>query len=409
MTTFDIDDASHHLDPYPTYAQLRQESPVFFYPDFGFWMVLRYEDVANCVRNPAVFSHEQFWMEPVSKHDASNEDQKYVIDSFSHMFMYADGARHSRMRRQSNQRFGPREVKAQRANVERICRQLLEDCREKGSVDFVHNFALLLPSLVVADYLGIPTQDRDEIRHLVDLFSVIFEPLLPDDARHTMLVDAGKPLADYLDGLIEKRRKNPGDDFISMIASVSENGGGMTVDELRGNLMHLLIAGNETTTNLLGHLMVVLSRHPQVRHRIASDHQLVAPCVEETLRWEAPIQLIIRHPVEDVQIAGQDIPKGALIGLVIASANHDEQRFPGPDVWDIDRPNSKEHLSFANGPHFCIGAPLARLEGAVAVEMLTTEFRDLVVENETEATWKPDNLLRGYNYLPVKASQSAPA
>ena len=404
MTTFNAMETDFHENPYPTYAKMREETPVFWYPEMGYWLILTYVDVAEAVRNPSLFSHEQFWDEPVSNHEPNDEQQAHVVDSFSHIMMYKDGDEHARMRRQSNKTFAPKQVAASQDAVTRICRTLLEDCRAKGTFDFAQDFANLLPSLVVADYLGIPVRDRAEIRELADRFSVIFEPFLAEDARRDMLLGS-VALCDYLDELIVARRREPQDDFVSMLASRPEADGGMTVPEIRGNLLHLLVAGNETTTNLLGHLMVVLSEQPGMRQRIGADAELAGPCVEEALRYEAPIQIITRKLTRELTLQGQDIPAGALIALVVGSANRDQTRFEDPDTFDLDRPNN-QHMSLGAGSHFCLGAPLARLEGRVAVEMLTTDFADLVVDDTAPPpVWKWDQLLRGYTYLGVRSTR----
>jgi cytochrome P450 len=408
MSDFDATNSSFHADPYPGYAQLRSHSPVLWYPEMGFWLMTRYADVASALRDPGTFSHESFWDEPVSRHDPDDPRQAYVVQSFSKILMYKDGETHGRMRRQGGKSFAPRVIKDRRAGVERICRALLENCRAKGSFDYAQDFAMILPSMVVADYLGIPAQDREEIRELADRFSVIFEPFLGDGERRDMLVHSAA-LGEYLDEIIESRRENPRDDVISILVSHGEPDGGMTAEELRGNLMHLLVAGNETTTNLLGHAMVALSRLPDVRARVRADAALAGPFVEEALRFEAPIQLVGRKLTRDLELHGQQMPAGALIALVVASANRDEERFDEPDTFNIDR-QANQHLSLGAGPHFCLGAPLARLEGAVAVEMLTQDFNDLVIDDTAPPpTWKDDQLLRGYTHLHVRSDPVAAA
>lgn len=402
MTQFGGFDPAFHADPYPLYAQLRAHAPILWMEDLGAWLVTRYEDIARCIKDPATFSHDSFYDEPVCRHDASDPRQAYVIDSFSHMMMYRDGDEHTRMRRQSNRTFTLPEVRARRPRIEQICRTLLQRCRQQGTFDYAQQFAILMPSMVIADYLGIPAEDRDEIRELADKFSVVFEPGLADDDRHQMLINT-VPMVTYLDELIAARRAKPAADFVSHLVGIAEADGAMTTDELRGNLMHLLVAGNETTTNLLEHLIGQLSRSPKMRSEISGHPDRINDYLEETLRYEAPIQVIARKTTTDVTVAGQPIPEGALVGLVVGSANRDEYKFPDPDRFDPAR-SGKAHLSFALGPHFCLGAPLARLEGTIALELLTSEFNDLIVDDGVEPVWKPDLLLRGYSHLQVRAA-----
>jgi cytochrome P450 len=262
-----------------------------------------------------------------------------------------------------------------------------------------------LPSMVVSDYLGIPESDREWVRQLADRFSTVFEPPLDGPERAAMLHDV-VPFVDFLDDLIAERRRNPKEDFISQLAAIPEDEGGMTQAELHGNLMHLTIAGNETTTNLLQHMIVQLTRFPDLRAQMAEDPDLMTAFMEETLRYEAPIQILGRITKEDVALRDEIIPAGSVVGLGVGSANRDEERFADPDSFDPSRADLA-HLSLAVGPHFCIGAPLARLEGIVALEMLTGEFKDLVVDTDTTPEWKPDILLRGYTKLGVRYSATA--
>ncbi|CAN5671589.1 hypothetical protein BH09ACT8_BH09ACT8_39650 [soil metagenome] len=399
MTDFDAQDSEFHAEPYPMYAELRAHAPVFWYEDMGFWLLTRYRDVAAAVKNPRIFSHESFQAEPVSRHDPADSRQALVVDSFSKIMLYKDGEAHARMRRQSNRTFTPGEVGARRSFIEHICRDLLQQCREEGSFDYAQQFATVVPSMVIADYLGVAPKDRDEIRELADKFSVIFEPFLSEQDRTQMLLGS-VPLVEYFDKAIEDRRRTPKDDFVSLLVSASEDDGGMSTDELRGNLLHLIVAGNETTTNLLEHLIVQLTRFPELRAAVREDPQMNKQFIEETLRYEAPIQMMGRMTTTAVEIDGVTIPEGGLVALVVGSANRDEAKFPDPDTFDPIR-KDKAHMSFGQGSHFCLGAPLARLEASVALDMLCGEFRDLVVDPDATPTWKPDQLLRGYTHLQV--------
>ncbi|MHA3020618.1 cytochrome P450 [Mycobacterium sp. BMJ-28] len=397
--------AAYATGPYEFYAGLREHAPVFYYEPIGAWVITKYADVVWALKHPAVFSHESFWDEPVSRHDRSNRHQAHIVDTFSNIMMYKDGEAHAKMRQLHGRTFAPPQVRSRRAQVEQICRSLLTAGRGKGSFDFVHDFAAPLPSMVVADYLGIPAADREWMLGLADRFSVIFEPALEGQARSDMLHDV-IPFADCLDRLIHERRAEPQDDLISRLVAVPEENGGMSHEEVLGNLMHLVVAGNETTTNLLEHMIVHLTRLPELRAQMADNPDLITAFVEETLRFEAPIQIIGRKTKEEVTIGGQTIPAGVVVALGIGSANRDQERFPHPDVFDPHRLD-KAHLSFAVGPHFCIGAPLARLEAVVALEMLTGEFNDLVLDPGVVPEWKTDLILRGFTRLGVHYAPSA--
>lgn len=391
-----------HDDPYPLYRQVRDRTPVMFYEPMNSWLVTRYEDANLCLRSPKLFTRNTFWDAPTSRHDPADDRQAYVIESFSQIMMMKDGGDHTRMRRLSGLTFSPRKIRSGRDAVERICRELLTMCREKGDFDWAHDFANLLPSLVIADYIGIPVSDRETVRVLADRLALIFEPRLSDPERFGMLVEVSG-LAALLDELIDQRRAEPQEDFISLLVSRDRESGGMSPEEVRGNLLHFLVAGNETTTNLLCHMAVVLDSHPEVADRVRADSGLVPAWVEETLRLEAPIVSTLRRLAEDTEIGGRSLRAGDLVRIVLASANHDERRFSRPDEFDLDRPDN-QHLSLGVGPHFCIGAPLARLEAAVAGELLTSEFSDLRLIPGGTRERKPDDILRGYLRLDAAAT-----
>lgn len=398
-------DAEFHADPYPAYAQLRQHAPVLQYGDT--WLISRYADVAAILKNPILFSHQTFWDEPVGHYDRADARQTLVIqDSFAKIMMYTDGDPHTRMRRHSNRTFTPARVAERRSRIESLCATLLQAGRARDSFDYAQQVALQLPSLVMADYLGIPDADRAHVLEMVERFSAIFEPMAPPE-REAMLI-ASAPLVDYLDELIAQRWAQPADDFVSHLLSVPPSGGGMSLEEVRGNLMHFLMAGNETTTNLLGHLMVLISQFPRLRAELTGDPAKQSAFIEETLRYEAPITLVARKTTTEVTLGGHTVPEGAMLGLLLGSANRDECKFSDPDVFDPARPD-KAHLSFAGGPHFCIGAALARLEAAVALELLTGEFADLTVDTTTPMQFKPDLLSRGYSHLQVHTTRHATA
>jgi cytochrome P450 family 109 len=220
--------------------------------------------------------------------------------------------------------------------------------------------------------------------------------MLPtDDRSHALQRSAG--LSRYLDEVCEQRRRNPQDDLISTLVVAQEDEVGLTDDELRGMLLHLLVAGNETTTALLGHLLVALEADPVLRADLRGRPDLVVGAVEEALRFEAPIQFLTRQTTRELELHGQTVPSGALVSLVLGSANRDPERFANPDAFIADR-DDNQHASFGWGPHFCIGAPLSRLEGQIVVDLLANDFAD-VARTAEPGVLKPDQLIRGYRVL----------
>jgi pimeloyl-[acyl-carrier protein] synthase len=322
-----------------------------------------------------------------------------VVNTFSTAMIFHDPPRHTRLRRLVNRAFTPARISGRRKQVEEIARWLLDAALDSDTFDFVGDFAAPLPIIVIADLLGIPVHDRSQVREMSDQFAVLFEPMLPAEDRSRAL-HASADLARYLDDVVEQRRRRPQNDLISSLVALVGTDDGLSEAELRAMLLHLLVAGNETTTGLLAHMFVALDAQPGLRRRVADDPQLIGLAVEETLRYEAPIQFLTRQTTRDLELHDQAIPAGSLVSLVLGSANRDPERFIDPDVFVPDRQDNS-HVSFGWGVHFCVGAPLARLEGQIAMELLSGDFSKARPASAA-ATRKPDQLLRGYVTLPAE-------
>ena len=399
----DLRDDTFRADPYPVYSALRDQAPVYWSEQMGYWLITRYEDVSSLLRASDTCTSDSFWNRPISHHDPSDVDEAYVVNTFSTAMIFHDPPVHTVQRRTVSKAFTPTRIAERRHQAEFIARTLLDEARRRGTFDFMADFAAPLPILMIADLLGIPVDDRAQVREASDQFASLFEPMLSaEDRREALHQSAG--LARYLDDIVAQRRSSPRDDLISALVALEAQQGGLSEMELRAMLLHLLVAGNETTTALLAHTFVELDRNAPLRARLGASSELIPSAVEEALRFEAPIQFLTRQTTRPLQLHSETIPASSLVSLVLGSANRDPARFDSPDTFVPERANN-DHVSFGWGRHFCIGAPLSRLEAEVAIRLLTGEYSD-IRRSEEVAIRKPDQLIRSYRTLPAVSGKA---
>ena len=381
-------------DPYPFYAELRQHEPVYHVPAHGFWVVSRYRDVLGVLRRPELFSSaamaaavvrpSQFTPDESDGVDEDPEEQVSIVG--------ADGARHTRLREVVNRGFTPGRIAALAPRVREIARELVEPLHEAGECDLVDDFAVPLPVRVIAEMLGVDPERRDDFKRWADAaMAGVFDPV--DAVEADVVGSALVEMVDYIEGVIEERRRRPGPDLISVLVRAEGELGVLTPTEVKNFVFTLLVAGSVTTTHLISNLFVALLDHPEQLARVAADSALVPGAVEETLRYLSPVQMLWRTATADVELAGTNIPQGATVAPLFASANRDETVFPEADRFDLER-NPKEHLAFGNGVHFCLGAALARLEARVALEALLAGGRLPVLAGE-QVSWPSSLVFRG--------------
>jgi cytochrome P450 len=305
---------------------------------------------------------------------------------------------HTRLRQLVAKAFTPRMVEQLRPRVQAIAEALLDAVAGRGEMDLIDDYAFPLPITVIAEMLGIPPADRGQFRDWSDVLVRTAPP-------HTIgpeAIAAAEGLGRYLEARIEERRRAPADDLIAGLLQAEEAGDKLGKEELQGMVYLLLVAGHETTTNLIGNGVLALLQHPDQLARLRRDSALLPSAVEELLRFCAAVVMSTRYAAEDVALGGVVIPKGGMVLIVIAAANRDPTRFPNPDALDITRADNK-HLSFGHGIHYCLGAPLARLEGEIALGTLLRRMPDLRLGVAPESlTWRsPHFVLRGLVKLPV--------
>jgi pimeloyl-[acyl-carrier protein] synthase len=319
----------------------------------------------------------------------------------ANFMLFRDPPDHTRLRSTANMAFTPRRVRAMRDPVERLTNQLVADlATASGPVDLIAQFAYPLPVLVIAGILGIPDEDYERFRDWANVIAAAID--LPVDGLQAFASRADQvtaELTEYLGWIVAQRREDPRDDLISTMIAAETTEGRINEDELIATLILLLVAGHETTVNVIGNGMLAVLQHRDQWQALVDDPSLARNATEELLRYDSPVQMTTRLAMEDLEVAGVTIPRGANVYLVLGSANRDPEAFPNPDQLDIRRDVGRI-MSFGMGIHFCLGSPLARLEGELAFAALARELPGLELAGDRPA-WRPGLILRGLRDLPV--------
>lgn len=375
-----------HEDPYPIYKRLRDESPVYDDQTHGFYALSRYADVHRALHDHETFSSARgFLLEN--------------IDDFTlPMLLGMDPPDHGRLRSTIARALTPRRVAQLEEPVRRQCRSLLAAMAPKGQAELIGEFAGLLPMWVIARLLRVPERDHDRLRRLADV-------MVHREDGWKGVPEAGKVAAAeiyaYFEELLAARGADDADDLLSLLLA-AERAGEISHMEILGFCFLLIIAGNETTTKLLGNLADQLSRHPDAKARLIADPRGIGNAIEEMLRYDTSTHMMARTLARDVELHGRRLQAGRKVALLLASANRDERRWTAPDVFDVTR-DTADHVAFGFGVHFCLGAALARLEARVALEELLAALPDFVVDTAGLVRVHSGNV-RGYAAVPITFS-----
>src|SRR5918992_2153170 len=396
----DLLDPAFKANPYPTYARLRSTSPIHraTLPDGrGVWLVTRYDDVL------AVLKDERFvkdWRKVMTPEQIAQVPPiPDVMKPLSRNMLDTDPPDQERLRALVSKAFTPRLIERMRPRVQAIADVLLDAVEDRGEMDLIDDYAFPLPITVIAELLGVPAEDRDSFREWSD---AAVSGNTTQEHLDKVLIPHMQAFTDYLHALFEEKRKNPKDDLVSALLRAEEAGDKLSEDELLGMVFLLLVAGHETTVNLIGNGVLALLQHPEQLEKLKADPSLIKPAVEELLRYDGPVETSTeRYASEDVAIGETVIPKGEMVLVVIAAADRDPERFPDPDALDITRSDNR-HLAFGKGIHHCLGAPLARMEGQIAIATLLRRMPELRLKDSPETlSWRQGMVLRGLRALPV--------
>ncbi len=382
-------------NPYRYYARLRSMAPVYWVDRLGGWLLTRYADVTTVLRSPNVSSDR------TKSPQQSGPAFQALNEVRAHSILNTDPPRHTRMRLLVNKAFTPRTVEELAPFIRSFVDKVLDAAAARGHMDLMGELAFPLPAIVIAEMLGVPPEDRDRFRQWSD-DSTAAVGNLPSNLSPEVLrksVEGMRALQEYFRDIIARRRAEPRDDLISGLIKAQEEGDRLSDQELLANCVLLLNAGHETTTNLIGNGTYALLRHPDQLKRLRDDPSLITTAVEELLRFDSPVQFTSRILTADLELGGKTLHAGQVVLLLLAAANRDPEQFPDPDRLDIGRQNNK-HIAFGLGPHFCLGAPLARLEGRLVFEALLQRAPNLRL-NGPPPRYRQNFNLRGLESLHI--------
>jgi pimeloyl-[acyl-carrier protein] synthase len=379
-------------DPYPTYQRLRAEEPVHHSP-LGFWVLTRYEDVVASLRDQRLIK------EPIASFVAARFGM--TVPAMGLSMLDRDPPDHTRLRSLVSKAFTPRVVEGLRPRIQEIVDGLLARGEAKGSIDLIEEFAYPIPVNVICEMLGVPVEDHEQFKGWsLDIARGLDLIMMgPDSELGKRSVAARHGLAEYFRGLIAQRRAAPRSDMLSGLIAAEEAGDKLSENELLATCILILIAGHETTVNLIGNGTLALLRHPDQLRRLRENPTLIGTAVEELLRFDGPVQRTARIPSEDIVIGGHKIPAGDMVMPFIGAADRDPAHFAEPDRLDLGRTENR-HVAFGLGIHFCLGAPLARVEGQIALNTLVQRFPKLALATDTPE-FRQSLTLRGLKSLPV--------
>jgi cytochrome P450 len=379
-------------DPFPAYGRGRREQPLHRHLGLPLVSIFRYADVETVLRDVATWSSE-LPLPPGFEMPPGDARSMLIVDP----------PEHTRLRGLVNQAFTPRRIQTLEARVREIANQLVDRALAERRVDLVEALTYPLPVIVIAEMIGVPIKDREQFKQWSDEAVADLGVAVLDFSRERFerQMVIRRKIGAYFARLVEERRAEPRDDLLSALVAAEEAGSKLSFPELLSMLILLLIAGNETTTNLIGNAVLQLLRHPQALEHLRGRPELVAPAIEEVLRFDSPVQATVRRANADTEIAGETLAREQVAFVWIGSANRDEAAFSDPDRFDIERQPNR-HLAFGFGAHYCLGANLARLETRVALETLLERTRSFRQAEGAAPERTTSFILRGLKRLPVE-------
>lgn len=375
------------LNPFPMYAALRSTGGILHLAEQNVWNIFRYADVKTVLSDYERFSNSHL------------RDGQVIVPSL----LGTDPPRHTQLRGLVQKAFTPKAIEAMEPRIAQLTDELLERVRGQGNMDLVADLGAPLPVMVIAEMLGIPTEDRVQFKHWSDELVAASDRVLmgPDADLMEVTGAAMQEMLAYFGEIIDQRRHSPGNDLISGLIVAEIDGERLSREDLLNFCWLLLVAGNETTTNLLSNAIITLLEHPEAMAELLADPTLIPRAIEEVLRYRSPVQAMFRTAAQDVEIAGQQVKAGSMVIAWIGSANRDETVFPDADRFDIRR-DPNPHIAFGHGIHFCLGAPLARLEARVVLPALLERLPNLRRASDEPLQPVSGFIVHGVTSLPLR-------
>jgi cytochrome P450 len=390
-------DPANRANPYPVYEQFRDRGPIQL-PDGDITVFSSFRDCDEALRHP---------LSSVDRSKSTLAKRMFADGARPRpqgppMFLFLDPPDHTRLRKLVSKAFVPKVVNELAPLIADLVDGMLDRVAERGRFDVVGDLAHPLPVTVICRLLGVPLQDEAEFSRASGLLAQALDPFFAVTGEPTAGMDermaAGQWLREYLHGLVDQHRSRPSDDLMSRMIAVEESGDQLTEDEIVSTCNLLLLAGHETTVNLIANAILAMLRDPAQWASLGADAERVSAVIEETLRYDPPVQLVARIALDDMTIGDTEVAKGDTTLLLLAAAQRDPSEFDRPEVFDPDR-KAFRHLAFGKGLHYCLGAPLARLEAAVALSAVTARFPNARLDSEP--AYKPNVTLRGLSTLDV--------
>jgi cytochrome P450 len=384
-------------DPYPVYHRLRAVDPVHWHEPFQAWVLTRYDDILPALHDLRLSSDRAGPIEQIIGHGELHP----LFSLIGKRMTFTDPPQHTRLRRIVSKAFTPPAVAALRPRVQKYVDELLDRVQGRGRMDVIADLAFPLPATVIMGLLGVPVQARDQVKAWSDEFMLVLSsnPSTIPVESYTRAAEAAGRLTEHFSHLVDERRKRPQDDLLTVLVHAEDEGDRLSEEELYGTANVLMVAGHETTTNLIGNGLLALLRHPDQLRRVREEPALIPQAIEEMLRYDSPVQLVTRIAREDVALGGKTIRQGQIVNLILGAANRDPQHFPDPDRFDVTRTPSKQ-LAFGHGIHYCLGVVLAHLEGQVAFETLLRRMPEMRLGPELPE-YRENFNLRGLKSLSI--------
>ncbi len=405
MSHFDFADPAINADPFPHFARLRETDPVHWSASMKAWIITRYDDVKRVAVANSEISADR--LAPFFAATSVDGPGRYanLMTYLGHWMVFRDPPEHTRLRRLFTKAFTSRSVKALSPNIEQIVELLFDEMDEKarrtGTVDWIADFAYPLPATVMMDLIGVPREDLGQVKHWSDDIALFIGTSRASADKYARAEAGAKAMADYFRGILAERAADPRDDIISQLVAPQDGHDALTPDEVIATCILLLFAGHETTTNLLGNGLYYTLAFPDQWDRVKNDPSLIDPAVEEWLRYDGPSGALARVVTADIAFGDRRLLQGQRLFAFVNAANRDPEQFADADRFDIGRtPNA--HLTFGHGIHFCLGAPLARLEAQIALRRLIERFPGIERASKEPLAWRDSLILRGLESLPVR-------